>query len=578
MNLRILLRYTGKKIKKEYIFTFILMIANSVLETITLSALMPLFYIILGGEVPDQIRIIIDKINNIIEGLIKIEINELLGIVILMTSTLAMFIRWLMVVKVNETTFQHSSELSQIVNNKLMNMDYLDHCNKNSSELIVNAINRVEVTIANLVIPSLNIASSFIIAMGLITSLMMVSPAVTSISLLGIFFIYFTLIMITKGKLGELGFLNNTLQQLQLKRLQENFGNIKNIIIKNEIQKKSNDFSKITEELNKTKSKIQNYAMLPRIVIEYIAILGLLLFALMAEKSSNDSKQLIAIMIGLGVMGQRLLPIFQQAYIGISLMQSGKSALKDLIKILEFKNIINESKSNKPAIEFKEKIVLSEIVYKYPNSDECILKNINITIKMGEKIAITGATGSGKSTLIDIILGLIEPNSGEVIIDEVLLSLNNLHLWRRNIAYVPQTIYLNDDSILRNIVSDTENYNEARLMDACKKAEIYEEINQMRDGLATRVGERGVALSGGQSQRIALAAAIYSGAKILVLDEPSSALNTEKEMKIFNNLKNKIDVTIMVITHSQEIFSNCDRILEMNNGVLIEKFSMTSEK
>jgi len=218
-------------------------------------------------------------------------------------------------------------------------------------------------------------------------------------------------------------------------------------------------------------------------------------------------------------------------------------------------------------IEFNKKIELKNISFSYIEGKE-ILKDINLTIKKGEKIAFIGESGSGKSTLVDIIIGLYRPKTGYIKVDDKILNEKNLKSWRKKIGYIPQTIYLFDGTVANNVALD-EKIDEQRVIEALKKAKIWDFLKEHHQGLDTKVGEGGVKLSGGQKQRIAIARALYNDPEVLVLDEATSALDNETEKKIMEEIYNiSENKTLIIIAHRLSTLKKCEKIYELENGKL----------
>ena len=222
-----------------------------------------------------------------------------------------------------------------------------------------------------------------------------------------------------------------------------------------------------------------------------------------------------------------------------------------------------------------KKISLNSIDYNYPNSSRIALKNINLEIPVNKTVAIVGATGSGKTTLVDIILGLLEAQKGTLEVDGEVINKQNSKGWLKSIGYVPQSIYLSDDTIANNIAFgiNNENINQVDVEKASKIANLHEfVINELPEKYQTSIGERGVRLSGGQRQRIGIARALYHNPNILILDEATSALDNQTEQAVMdavNNLGKKI--TIILIAHRLNTVKDCDIIFKLDKGQLIGK-------
>ena len=263
------------------------------------------------------------------------------------------------------------------------------------------------------------------------------------------------------------------------------------------------------------------------------------------------------------------LAMLRQTHVSFDLV------VKRLINLEKYNNEKNNFKvTNKSENKALNKVIeIKNISYEYPNSNKNILKNISFTIKSGSLFGIIGATGAGKSTLIDIILGLLEPSSGEVNVDHKNIKENYL-MWQKQIGYIPQDIYIIDDTIRANVafgISDSE-IDEKKLINALKLAQISDFVLNLQKGLNTVVGNRGIRLSGGQRQRLGIARALYRQSKILILDEATNSLDIETEKKLINDIEGLSgDYTIIIVTHRLSTIKNCDDVILLSEGKLIDQ-------
>ena len=304
--------------------------------------------------------------------------------------------------------------------------------------------------------------------------------------------------------------------------------------------------------------------------------LGMIIIALLGLINSNnpDITNNFIVFLGVFALGaQRLLPSLQQIYGSWALMRSSASATEKILEFLRLEipleNITSIQKYN-----FQNSIDIKNLFFSYGNESGNTLENINIKILKGEKIGFIGKTGSGKTTLIDLIIGLLKPSNGKILIDgndlynDIKLREKFLSQWRSNIAYVPQTIFLSDSTIKENIIFgfNQNKFDENLLKESAKISLVLPFSQKLPKGLDTITGEGGIRLSGGQRQRIGIARAIYKRSKVLVLDEATSALDQETESLIIENI-NKFDkdITILMITHRLSTLRNCDKIFEVSN-------------
>ena len=266
--------------------------------------------------------------------------------------------------------------------------------------------------------------------------------------------------------------------------------------------------------------------------------------------------------------------MIQSIYFNWSSARSRIEDIKIVLRSIKYKKNREytsiQNKSKEPKI-FNKKIELRNVSFKYKENKENTLEKINLTINKGEKIGIIGETGCGKSTLLDILMGLLEPSSGELLIDNKLINKKNkllLNSWHQSIAHVPQNIYLQDISFKENIAfgSNLENINQSSIIKAAKIANIHNLVKSTENGYDTKIGERGTKLSGGQVQRIAIARALYKKSNILFLDEATSALDKKTEEKILERIMSlDNELTIIIITHRLSTISDCDRIYKVEN-------------
>ena len=268
---------------------------------------------------------------------------------------------------------------------------------------------------------------------------------------------------------------------------------------------------------------------------------------------------------------QRLLPLGQQVYNGWALINGSSNSIWDTLDVISVTENSDQSYfRNIQALNFDRNISFKNVSFSYKN-DQDFMKNINLTIPKGSKIGIFGSTGSGKSTIMDLLMGFISPTDGSIYIDDVILSDSNIREWQQNISHVPQKIYIQDSNIASNIALSSPNElpDSNLLNSAASKAQILNFVNASPDGFNSKVGENGALLSGGQIQRIGIARALYKNSGVIIFDEPTSALDRETEIKILDTIYSlPKEYTIFIISHNQDAIKDCDILLKLDEGKL----------
>ncbi len=369
-------------------------------------------------------------------------------------------------------------------------------------------------------------------------------------------------------KIGKDSLKNN---QLRFTAVSEAFGAVKEIKVGGLEQTYINNFSISSKIFALTQAYVSAIAQLPRFFLECIGFGGVLLIILYSMSDTGSFNNALPIISVYVFAGYRLLPALQQMYSSFTQLTFVVPSLDELNN--DLRNLQSLKKSlGQIKLAFNKTITLKNIHYNYPNSSIKALKNISINIPINSTIGLVGATGSGKTTLIDVILGLLEPQKGSLEVDGKVITKLNTRSWQRYIGFVPQHIYLSDDTVAANIAFgiDQKDINQGAVERASKIASLHEFIkDELPMRYQTTIGERGIRLSGGQRQRIGIARALYHDPKVLIFDEATSALDgaTEKiVMDAINNLRK--DVTIIIIAHRLSTVKRCDKIYVLEKGNL----------
>tara|TARA_B110000879_G_scaffold152527_1_gene197452 strand:- start:210 stop:1178 length:969 start_codon:yes stop_codon:yes gene_type:complete len=272
--------------------------------------------------------------------------------------------------------------------------------------------------------------------------------------------------------------------------------------------------------------------------------------------------------------GQRLMPELSKLYQSLAQIQAGSAAVDILYCDLMLQEDVTELPKTQPVgLGLRQQLNLEAVSYHYPDAGHAGVNEITLTIAAGEKIGIVGGTGAGKTTLADLVLGLLNPANGRLLIDGVPVTQNNLCAWQQSVGYVPQDIFLTDASLSENIALGVplKDINQARVVEAAQIAQIDQFItSDLPEGYDTKIGERGVRLSGGQRQRIGVARALYHDAELIVFDEATSALDNLTEREVMSAIDALPDEkTVLMIAHRLSTLQGCDRIVVMEGGLVV---------
>jgi len=414
-----------------------------------------------------------------------------------------------------------------------------------------------------------------------ITFLLFLVDAKSTIFIILIFgvlgFLYF---MIVNNKLRKWGEERILHEGLKLKNLTQGLNGIKIVKIFNKENIFINKFN-----LNSFRSaKVGQYAsifnQIPRLSIEFISVFLLIIFMLFNVENSSNLLNYFPKIALFGAAAFRLLPSINRLANNFQILRYASPVVSKIYEEFPLKGEENHNQKNVSNFIFNKEIKIENLSFKYPENNENILENITLEIKSGESIGIVGETGSGKSTLVDIICGLLRCNEGSFLIDGHKIKEENIKAWQQNIGYVPQNVYLLDDTIKENIIfgKKTNDRNINSLSESIKSAQLENLISNLPNGLETIVGERGARLSGGQIQRIGIARALDNNPKLLIFDESTSALDTKTERELIKDIiKLKANKTLILISHRLSVLENCDRIYEVKDKkIFLKKYEKKS--
>ena len=453
-----------------------------------------------------------------------------------------------------------------------MHQDYLFHVSKNVAELQRNVTSDVN-GFFTVVLNFLQFLAEISVCIVIVLYLLM-QDFVTTMAVAILLFVFVGLFAgLFKKILGEKGRKNREVNVQVTKWILQSFSGIKEIKVINAEDFFIYNYNKYYSQFATLQRQQSMLTFVPRPVMETVCICGLLIAVILKLTiDSSDIASFIPTLSVFAIAAFRMLPSFNRitGYLG-GIMFSKPSIdaiyqdLKEVEQLQRHRESIEKNEENMPLTKL---IQMNQVSFKYPESDKWILKNADIEIKKNSSVAFVGASGAGKTTAADLILGLLEPTEGRILVDGTDIR-TNMAAWHEKIGYIPQTIYLMDDTIRANIAFgiDEADINEAGIYNAIKEAQLDEFIAQLPDGIETEIGDRGVKLSGGQRQRIGIARALYRNPEVLVLDEATSALDNDTEKEVMEAIDSLHGTrTLIVIAHRLSTIQNCDEIYEVGNG------------
>ncbi len=520
----------------------------------------------------------------------KSHFMAILGLGTIVLFCIKSFLSWRVQTSVFKFTYKQKGKLTDRLLKAYLNAPYTFYLSKNSSHIIQNIITETKQFANGVLIPLLTSTSNMIVVSFLFL-LLLFTNTLTIIILLVIIFPLFIFFNSFKGKLSRWGKEASQAEQETIRLINHGMGGIKETKV---IGCESYFESKAAAESKQyavSVSKFFAYKLAPRVMIEALLIIFLVglvsIFLLLGE----DIQQLTATLSIFALASIRLIPATSNITTGISSLKNSSYALDKLyldlkeIEKLEAEQFSQSGKENaelsrsmnidNSKLEFTRQIALESLNYTYPNARDKALNNLSLTIKKGESIDLIGKSGAGKTTIVEVILGLLTPQQGDIKVDGKSIY-QHPKQWQQLLGYIPQSIFLLDDSIEKNVAFGVLDgaIDRAKLDRAIKAAQLEELITQLPQGTKTIVGERGVLLSGGQRQRIGIARALYHEPEILVLDEATAALDNETESSVTEAIKSLAGTkTTIIIAHRLTTVEHCDRIYEMKAGGIINQGS-----
>ena len=557
-----------KKRKVQLSALTLLTIFVSLTEIISIGAVLPFLGALTAPEKILEIQFLqplFNKLNILDSSELLFPMTLIFIITVIISGIMRLILLW------TQTRFGYAigADISIRVYRNLLYSPYSLHVSRNSSEFISGIINKTAMVVTQVILPILLIISASIILIAIFITLLTIDSFIAIVATLSFASTYGFILFFTKKRLLRDSDNISKKTNILIQSLQEGFGGIRDVIIDGTQEAYCRIFREVDLPLRKAQASIVIIGQTPRFIVEAFGITILVLLAYYLSLSSTGINSAIPVLGVFALAAQRLLPILQQIYASWTSIIGCSALLKDILFYLnqDLPEYLNAPPSS--LIKFETSIRLEDLDFRYSPEGPKIIKGFSCKINKGEKVGFIGTTGSGKSTLIDIMMGLLLPENGRLYVDDQLISAKNHRSWQLHISHVPQSIFLADTTILENIAFGVpfSEIDHKLVYECAKKAKIAETIESWSLQYNTLVGERGVRLSGGQRQRIGIARALYKKTDVIIFDEATSALDNETEsavMKEIINLDN--DITILIIAHRLSTLKNCSKLIEIADG------------
>lgn len=544
-----------------------LMLVSAFAEVVSLSAVLPFLGILIS---PDRIfnhplaADVVQVLDITSADQLVLPLTIMFVVAALMSGTIRMFLLWVN----TRLVFSSGTDLSIDVYQRTLYQPYSVHIARNSSEVVSGITGKVNNTINTLssVLILINATVSVVAVVG---TLIIIDPTVALIAFTGFGLSYGFITRFVRHRLERNSQLVAHEQTQVIKALQEGLGGIRDVLLDGTQSTYCDIFRQADFSLKRASANNMVISGSPRFAME---ALGITLISGLAYGFSSQGGGIAASLPTLGALAlgtQRLLPTLQLAYNAWSSIVSNHASVADTIDLLDQPVPTKALQVDIPPLRFQNFILFNNVHFRYRSDGPWVLEGFNLTIPKGSRVGFIGITGCGKSTALDLLMGLLQPTKGEILVDGEPIDEKRARAWQQTIAHVSQTVFLADSTIAENIAFGVpwETIDRERMKEAAQSAQIDEFIEKQVEGYNTFVGERGIRLSGGQRQRIGIARALYKKASVLVFDEATSALDNATEESVMRSIEGlSDDLTILIIAHRLTTTKQCDFVVKLEGG------------
>ena len=562
--------HLAAKRRFQFKLLLILMMFASIAEMFTITAVLPFLGVIATPDIVfnnPYVKPVNDLLN--LESSEDLRLFITIGFVIIALT--AGSVRIILLSVSTKLLFAAGIDLSAEIYRRSLFQPYPIHVNRNSSDLINVVFNKCSDVIFGVMMPLMTIISSSILLVGIISVLVIIDPMVMLLTFTSFAILYFFILRITSQKVKHNSKLIAEESTKAIQCLQEGIGGIRDVLMANAQNYYFSIYKTAISNLRTSQGNNSIIGATPRFMVETLGIVLIACLALYLTGRDGGVVTAIPVLGALAIGAQRVLPTLQQCYSSVTAIKGVEYALRDVLYLLNQSVLEADVKEQSSNTILTRQLSLENVSFKYAPDLPYVLSNITIDICKGDRIGIVGTTGGGKSTLVDIVMGLLTPSEGVMVFDGEVINKGNVNMWQSCIAHVPQSIYLTDGTIEQNIGFGCEKseIDSDRVIEAAKIAQLHDVVQGFSAQYKTMIGENGVLLSGGQRQRLGIARALYRESSLIIFDEATSALDTDTEKKVMDGIGNLSEAkTLVMIAHRVSTLSNCNKIVKIDNGNL----------
>jgi ATP-binding cassette, subfamily B, bacterial PglK len=564
-------RHLSQNRRRQFIMLIVLMLVSAFAEIISLGAVLPFIGILTSPEIvfnhPFAKEITLTWGINSADQLVFP-----ITVAFVVAALMAGSIRIILLLVSTRLAFASGADLGIEVYRRTLYQPYHIHVERNSSEVISGITNKVEGVVFGVLLPLVMLVSSTILMLAIMIALIAIDPVIASIVAIGFGASYALITWMSRRRLHQNSERIAYEQTQVIKAQQEGLGGIRDVLLDGVQPFYSDIYRKADIPLRRAQANNAFINGSPRFVIEIIGMVMIALLAYALSRQVGGIATALPVLGALALGAQRLLPALQQVYSAWASIAGSYASLVDTIELLDQPLPLEILQPAPAPLQFQVAIRFDSVRFRYTSNDSWILDDLNLVISKGARVGLVGSTGSGKTTALDLLMGLLIPTEGELLVDGQAISSNYLRAWQRTIAHVPQSIYLADATMAENIAFGIplETIDLNRVRQVARQAQIADYIESSPNGYQAYVGERGIRLSGGQRQRIGIARALYKQASVLVFDEATSALDNETEQSVMEAIEElSSDITIIIIAHRLTTVKRCDTIIELEKGRVV---------